>query len=240
MTPGVLACAGSSHPGRHRGRPACGGRGDGVLVQGKMEVLLDGQVRSRLVVEMRTGGVVASPAGENLGNPRSHERRALGEWTAGTESLTLMPMGSGGSAREPWGLRQMQVPVALQEENAVSLGSHWLKAMQEDGPGLVRASGLLKEARNLGFCVKFLVFLRPFIQALPNNPHLRAELSPWQFVDSLWGKTVRERAGGRTSGENGITGGALQPKAQMAGALSRQRVGALNVIERTMGVRLET
>lgn len=63
----------------------------------------------------------------------------------------------------------MQVPIALREEDAASLGSHRLTAMREDGPGLVRASGLLKEARNLGFYVKFLGFSRPFFQALPKG-----------------------------------------------------------------------
>lgn len=58
VAPGVLACAGSSRPWRCGGRYACGGRGDGILVLDKV----GGQVMSRLVVDVRTGEEVGSPA----------------------------------------------------------------------------------------------------------------------------------------------------------------------------------
>lgn len=54
MAPGVLAHAGGSHRWRLGGGHACGGREDGVYVWDTAEVLLDVQVRSRLVTEVRT------------------------------------------------------------------------------------------------------------------------------------------------------------------------------------------
>lgn len=119
----------------------------------------------------------------------------------GVKSLILMSTGvrwehqgavgseANASARAPLG------------EDAAFLGSRGFIGMWEDGSGLVTTSGFLKEARNLGFYVTFLGVLRPFIQALPKG--YREQIihicglgfSPWQSVDSLGGKTVRERSG---------------------------------------------
>lgn len=140
------------------------------------------------------------------------------------------------------------MPGAPLGEDAAFLGSRGFIGMWEDGSGLVRTSGFLKEARNLGFYVTFLGVLRPFIQALPKG--YREQIihifglgfSPWQSVDSLGGKTVRERKvwGQHLWGEWNHKGRSLAKGTEGRGILSRQCVGALNVIKGTLGVRLET
>lgn len=86
------------------------------------------------------------------------------------------------------------------------LGFHWLVFRCEDRSGIVRASGLLKEARNLDFHGKLTLVLREFIQALQKcymdqTMHVcELDSAHGHSTDKLWSKIRRGRAGGRPWG----------------------------------------
>lgn len=114
---------------------------------------------------------------------------------------TVKPMRAGGHIMEKRGCGEQKrlYPCWKKRETR---GFHWLIFRCEDRSGIVRASGLLKEARNLDFHGKFTLVLREFMQALQKCYMDRIvhvyelDSAHGHSTDNLWSKIVRERAGG--------------------------------------------
>ena len=138
------------------------------------------------------GRILGTPGGWNSENKEQRGQRPPHCVAHGSQGVTLWRRGACGEQKRLYPCWKKREP----------LGFHWLVFRCEDRSGIVRASGLLKEARNLDFHGKFTLVLREFMQALQKRymdlivHACELDSAHGHSTDNLWSKMMRERAAG--------------------------------------------